>query len=278
MSEKGQIKRYPENTLNYEGGNQISLKDRLINLKDDKLSSFHKKTVRVVSAVYLLTGLLDTGEPLRIGLKKSALGILNSSSSIKNGVVKNGKKQWLEIWRSDLLKISSLLETSFLSGLVSEMNFRVIKSELEKLFELARSYVDGLEIEEEALDLSPEGPSDFNSRNESSGAKLSGLDIGKDLKKIDYGDPLDNLAVPTRKVVDNGHLMNRVEKKDRKNKRQIKILDVIKDIKEASIKDISDKIKDCSEKTIQRELILMVNGGVLKKEGERRWSRYSLNL
>jgi hypothetical protein len=35
-------------------------------------------------------------------------------------------------------------------------------------------------------------------------------------------------------------------------------------------------IKDCSEKTIQRELIVLVSEKVVKKEGERRWSVYSI--
>ena len=61
-----------------------------------------------------------------------------------------------------------------------------------------------------------------------------------------------------------------------KNERQQIILDIIKEIGESSIKDISDNIKDCSEKTIQRELLSMVANGVLKKEGERRWSKYYL--
>ena len=43
-----------------------------------------------------------------------------------------------------------------------------------------------------------------------------------------------------------------------------------------TIKDFAKNIKDCSDKTIQRELISMVTSGVLKKEGERRWSKYFL--
>ena len=43
-----------------------------------------------------------------------------------------------------------------------------------------------------------------------------------------------------------------------------------------NIKDFSQAIRGCSEKTIQRELLAMVASGVLKKEGERRWSTYSL--
>jgi hypothetical protein len=61
-----------------------------------------------------------------------------------------------------------------------------------------------------------------------------------------------------------------------KNERQQVILSIIKEIGESSIKDISDNIKDCSEKTIQRELNTLIYDGVLKKIGERRWSKYVL--
>ena len=40
------------------------------------------------------------------------------------------------------------------------------------------------------------------------------------------------------------------------------------------IKDIIGKIKDISEKTLQRELSALVAKGVLKKIGDKRWSRY----
>ncbi len=58
---------------------------------------------------------------------------------------------------------------------------------------------------------------------------------------------------------------------------------IIKAFKDArltfmTIKDFSTYIKDCSEKTIQRQLLDLVKDGVLKKDGERRWSRYSLKV
>lgn len=45
---------------------------------------------------------------------------------------------------------------------------------------------------------------------------------------------------------------------------------------EATIKDIADVITDCSSKTIQRELNALIKDGVVKRQGERRWSRYSI--
>lgn len=54
------------------------------------------------------------------------------------------------------------------------------------------------------------------------------------------------------------------------------ILDVLKKQKSASIKALAAVITDCSEKTIQRELGHLIERGLVRKNGERRWSVYSL--
>lgn len=46
--------------------------------------------------------------------------------------------------------------------------------------------------------------------------------------------------------------------------------------KKASIKDIARVVPGYSEKTIQRELAALIEQGLIKKEGERRWSLYTL--
>jgi hypothetical protein len=45
---------------------------------------------------------------------------------------------------------------------------------------------------------------------------------------------------------------------------------------QATIKDIAEIITDVSEKTIQRELNSLIEKGQVIREGERRWSRYSV--
>ncbi len=54
------------------------------------------------------------------------------------------------------------------------------------------------------------------------------------------------------------------------------IMNVVRSRGKVAVSDILPYVKDCSEKTIQRDLIKMVTDGLLVKEGERRWSRYSL--
>jgi len=64
--------------------------------------------------------------------------------------------------------------------------------------------------------------------------------------------------------------------REKKSQRQDVILGALKDRPNLTIKDFSKVIKGVSEKTIQRELLDLVDRGLVKKEGERRWSRYSL--
>lgn len=45
---------------------------------------------------------------------------------------------------------------------------------------------------------------------------------------------------------------------------------------EATIKDIAEVITDVSEKTIQRELNSLIEKGQVIRQGERRWSKYSV--
>ncbi|MFT5280617.1 MAG: putative transcriptional regulator [Flavobacteriaceae bacterium] len=72
-------------------------------------------------------------------------------------------------------------------------------------------------------------------------------------------------------------VFNRVMKKSIRAERTRAILQVVKDKKKVSIKDISEIILDCSEKTIQRTLNELIDKGLVAKEGDKRWSTYSLS-
>ncbi len=52
------------------------------------------------------------------------------------------------------------------------------------------------------------------------------------------------------------------------------ILHFVLQSKGVSIKDICAVVPKCSEKTVQRELIVLISQGLIKREGERRWSVY----
>lgn len=56
--------------------------------------------------------------------------------------------------------------------------------------------------------------------------------------------------------------------------RRATILHFVLQNKAVSIKEICAVVPDCSEKTVQRELASLIAEGLIKREGERRWSVY----
>jgi len=79
-----------------------------------------------------------------------------------------------------------------------------------------------------------------------------------------------------------GHPASSAVLKDNRTKGQSKgqsdrmslILDLVRKRKSLSIKEIASVIRNCSEKTIQRELNILIERGLIRREGERRWSLY----
>lgn len=63
--------------------------------------------------------------------------------------------------------------------------------------------------------------------------------------------------------------------KKRKSRRDM-IMRALRKKSRLTIKEITRVVPGCSEKTIQRELIALIKDNMVTREGERRWSRYSL--
>ena len=81
---------------------------------------------------------------------------------------------------------------------------------------------------------------------------------------------------PNLKMSDRLSVSNVLNKREDKSNRQEIIIGLLKSNKELGIKDFIKDIPSCSEKTIQRELIVLVSKGQVVKTGAKRWSRYSL--
>lgn len=85
--------------------------------------------------------------------------------------------------------------------------------------------------------------------------------------------PRETVATEKKQVVRSVSGESRVAKDDR---RKI-ILALLKQKPALTVKDIGRSISGFSEKTIQRELVAMLDEGILTKQGEKRWTTYSLN-
>lgn len=206
-----------------------------------------KKTEKLASAVYLVTNLLSDNEPMKWSLRRKVSELLSFTITYKD-IRQSELPNFFHNVKTRVSEIVSLLEVSVLAGLVSKMNFSIIKDEFNNLLEL------------------------FNN--------TSKTDYSNELIPKTFFDNTVSKISTFAPRIENSSLKDSVPLKDsvvfKSNNRQGIILGLLKKKKDLTIKDIALVIKDVSEKTIQRELISLIEAGVLVKTGERRWSKYSL--
>lgn len=243
----------------------------------------YRKSEKISTALYLITNFIKDTDLIKTRIREKALDMLSTNLSLNTAALSD-RKFIFKKYEALITELSSLVFVAFHAGLVSEMNFSVIRTELEKLL----ADVRGDEYEkgrQETVFLSPAFFDIGQAGNWQ--AKSDPLpDAGKGFGSSS-DDAYKRQAHPQNQPVSRFSVKDRSREASRgaagesgamkKNDRPEIILGLLKKKQGLGIKDFVGSIKDCSEKTIQRELIAMVEAGAIRKEGERRWSRYYLN-
>jgi hypothetical protein len=270
-------------------GEEKKLKDPTaitdISITDISFSISYTKTHKLITALYMVTDIIDKEEPIRGKLRNLGAEIISDMHSAPAGA---GNK---------IAEVVSFLNIASAMNFISEMNCSILKKEFFELKVSIQEYIDmkpawladffenskfpplldkeGVGGGNSEITTSPFGRS-FSTRRRELNSKghlpaRAGTRIGVQkgstlLKAIkDMSDKTNTLGLAPR-VQDFDIL---------KKKRRDDIINIIKTAGgNATIKDIP--LSSCSKKTLQRELISMVKDGVLNKTGEKRWSRYSL--
>lgn len=275
-----------KNNKNQEVGKEIShtalnLKTISIFQNDAQIIFIFKKTERLTSAIYLLTSFISDNNPIKEKLRDAATRLLSYSISLSN----IGHLNRIEVMNNYTVasfEILSMIEVAKISEIISVMNYNILKFEFEKIIEAVeskeRSLNSKLLFSKSFFEIKDETQITFGKQSIASegvvGAHKRQIiqttpnkeNVGREEKEMSS----KGQNIVKDKISDKGHISNN------KNLRYETIINLLKKTKEITIKDVSSIISDCSEKTIQRELLGLVEKGVLKKEGERRWSRYSL--
>ena len=267
--------------------------------------SLGKKCERLATALYLVTSFLPDSEPLKGRLRTLSLDLVRDASRVRYGTI-SSETNVLEELRANIGETLGLLELALIAGLVSEMNFSILKREYASLrgtIEIKKASREsrtdtilgdtffGSSFTEENLthpapsshprsglgysrDQSLVHPSE-SSIGHSQGQKDTTMSDtktkGHDASPRSAKNSAPDLGLPLK-----GRVQSSVAISVTQEARRTRIQKLIKDNREVTIKDISTYFPELSEKTIQRELVALVEEGVLKKFGERRWSRYAL--
>lgn len=264
---------------------KLNLKTISIFQNDTQTIFIFKKTERLALAIYLLTNFLSDNEPVKWKMRDSVNRMLSYSINLSNQGHRV-RAEAMNNYTATSFEIISLLQMADISGIFSSMNCEIVKFEIEKIIELVelkeRSLNAKFLLSKNFFETSEGLLSDLNKREQTN----QNFEIKDTEKNIDQNSNQKqnqeenrhkeqiNIKDIKKEVKDisanKGHTI-----KDKDERYEV-IINLLKKNKEIGVKDVSNIISDCSEKTLQRELLSLVEKGVLKKEGERRWSKYSL--
>lgn len=215
--------------------------------KDIRRVFIYKKAERLAKAIHLIAPAFTETASLRNRIDAIAVGLVDAAI-LPPGAARAALSR-------ELLTLSSVLSIARTGGLLSSMNAELIANEAHTLLQEVAVYEEPRLFLDDAPTLS--GIAKKTVRQEQFTSRQSHEQAAHGTRKP-KGAPVKDI------------------KDIRSIARRDSVLSIIREKGKASIKDISTKFRDVSEKTIQRELAALVSEGFVQKEGERRWSVYSL--
>ena len=232
-------------------------------VSEGRYSFILKKSEKLAAVLYRLTELISDRDEIKWDIRELSSRIV-ADLALESISRSHNKASVLYNTGNALAALISLCAVCEIAGYISPMNFGVIRSECENLIKMIMG--DSVEVENETVSIQEmlAVDEDYAGTN----GHLTPLEVAR---------PVGFSRAGLRaSATSNG--VNNNKKTDREflSSRQELIVRYIKKNGESGIKDITPHIHGCSEKTIQRDLVRLVELGVLARYGERRWSRYSL--
>ena len=268
-------------------GEEKNLKDSSagsgITIKDTPyLSISYTKTDKLITALYMVTDIIDNDEPLRNKLRTLGTEIISDMHQMPARAC------------NKISEIMSFLGIASAVNIVSEMNCNILKKEFSELNQSIREATNKIEVLNKRVNLSS-----FFTEESQTSTTMGGVDQkrftilsnGHYQSKGHYrpisvgvqkGSTLMKALSDRALGMSDRNTKTASESFDLlKKQRSEEIINFIKkNGRSATITDIRNGVQGSllsfSEKTLQRELVSMVKNGVLNKTGEKRWSRYFL--
>lgn len=255
---------------------------------------FARKIEKVVTAVYLVTDVMETELPLTRSLRSESLELLNACYQLlTHKILEPGEVRKLLV---RLEHLTSLISIGRIAHHVSEMNAEVL------LVEMAR-ITDAVALE--LVELSQKYSSYGQSRHDTQASLQPVLshtimddtffdETARNRKRQnDIKTTLTTLTNTVISNVGNKTIQNDIDKRQAVTKttpdistikkqthtidtgsRKKDIINVLTSHNNATMQDVQKFVTGCSEKTLQREMVSLISAGLVRKEGDKRWATY----
>jgi len=206
-----------------------------------------KKTEKIVSVVFYIVYNLETNSRTQTQVED----ILNSARAVHDAILQSLQmrthvaEDTIRASAHALIALESKLRVAQVSGLISPEVMHVLAGEIDSVLRGMNKYLKSTNAFDDMEYRVGTTNDDAVTR------------------------PRSRATATTHKTLDTGSSSSPLDRRER--------IKTVLDAKgDSTIKDISEIITDCSEKTIQRELNSLIEDNVVKRQGERRWSKYSL--
>lgn len=221
-----------------------------------------RKIFELTLALYRVTDFFPQGEPLRKHIREKANEIFGAVTEYDYS---NLSEDSLTVILFKVQSMKGFLGIARSLRLVRTINLTILEREYDRLLEFFTKEIDRFipipvpEIRHEVRETEKLRTWDElvveNQEN-----NVDPPSIGIETKKVE-----------TRRQEDLSPISSDL------SERQKKIMEHLQTVSQAKISDFHSFFGDISSKTIQRDLQDLVSKSVLKKDGEKRWTTYSIN-
>jgi len=210
-----------------------------------------KKTEKIVAAVFFIISKrqnIPQDNVVRADLERRAKDTHSVALSLLN-LEPEAAAYGMQTLLHSLVSLDSILRIFAAMGGISEENLATVCAEIENVQRSMRRYLGDMAYV-------------IDRREESAGKRVAARPSTP--RASSDAEPLTPSPLSVGSAGGGADTTDRAER----------ILSVIRDTDGAGIKDIAQVVSDVSEKTIQRELLSLMEKDLVRREGERRWSRY----
>ncbi len=231
------------------------IKSQLLSANEDFYNNVFKKTERIVSATFYIMTYIDTtktNETFHTLLNGHALSL--HKANLATLTIREGDETPLRTLQVELAALESTLAILAGARLFGGVVVATLGDEIDQVLRYLKNRVLG-----QTLD-----------------ANLSGLSDKGSVRRPLSAPSLTRPRRTRPQIPKNDMSSDAVLVYSDLSDRTTRIKTVLEAKPEATIKDLTDIITDVSAKTIQRDLNSLIVRGEVIRQGERRWSKYSL--
>ena len=230
-----------------------------LSANNEYYSNVFKKTERTVSVVFYILSYIERNEQTEFHIKnisEKAMKVHEASLATLS-LYEYEAKDRIFPFEQALVALEGVLRIANAARVLTDEVLALLLAEVDLVHRYLRNHFTGIiPLTMRESNATPSGPTPERPK----APKPANTNLRPSRVNIPKGDISSDAHMVYSQLVD----------------RSVRIKTVLEAKPEATIKDIAEVITDVSEKTIQRELNSLIEKGQVLRQGERRWSKYSL--